>query len=182
MSGVECPVRAWLSAPSNLRELRSIVGSFVPSSSVDDVFSATVERMLYRSTIYVGEVERVGAWARSVARTTAINHLNRDFSRRCHEWVDHGEACAPSVLDEIDGEEFDAYVQGELISSVGLTDVERDVFLSMWRGERNGRDNAREMGVNVNTWHGALRRAREKVWAKYEQDQRERDLRVNVSG
>lgn len=152
MSG--CPVRLWLSVPKNLRFLRSLIWRMVRTQQdVDDVFSLTVERMLHRSCTYVGEVEKVGAWSRAVAQTTAINYLKRDFSYRSVEWQDRDEASAESVEREIEQEE---YVERLREVYDGLSDVEREAVTHRAR-------NGYITGERRNTLNTALRRARAKT-------------------
>lgn len=162
MSG--CPVRQWLSAPSNLRFLRAIVWRLVRTQQdVDEVFSLTVERMLYRSCTYEGEVEKVGAWARVVAQTTAVNYLKRSFTQRAVEWQERDECYEPDVLTEIIDEEATQQMEQVILPSLAPFGAEAETLELMWREGMMRTGSLEARGINRNTAHGALRRARKRV-------------------
>lgn len=161
---MRCPVRQWLSVPDNLCILRAIVWRLVRTQQdVDDVFSQTVERMLHRSCTYEGEVEKVGAWARSVAHTTAINYLKRDFSHRAVEWQEGDECYEPDVITEIIDEEAEEQMERVLLPSLAEFGNEAATLELMWREGMMRTEELDERGINRNTAHGALRRARKRV-------------------
>lgn len=161
---MRCPVRQWLSESDNLRFLRAIVWRLVRTQQdVDDVFSLTVERMLHRSETYEGEVEKVGAWARSVAQTSAINYLNRDFSHRAVAWVESDEASEPAVLAEIIDEEAEEEMERVILPSLAEFGNEAVTLELMWREGMMRTESLEERGINRNTAHGALRRARKRA-------------------
>lgn len=161
---MRCPVRQWLSESDNLRFLRAIVWRLVRrQQDVDDVFSQTVERMLHRSCTYEGEVEKVGAWARSVAQTTAINYLKRDFSHRAVEWLESDETREPSVEAEIIDEEAEEEMERVILPSLAEFGNEAATLELMWREGMMRTESLDERGINRNTAHGALRRARKRV-------------------
>lgn len=161
---MRCPVRQWLSAPDNLRILRAIVWRLVRTQQdVDDVFSLTVERMLHRSETYEGEVEKVGAWARSVAQTSAINYLNRDFSHRAVAWVESDEVSEPAVVAEIMDEEALEEMERVILPSLAEFGNEAVTLELMWREGMMRTEALEERGINRNTAHGALRRARKRA-------------------
>jgi RNA polymerase sigma factor (sigma-70 family) len=162
MSG--CPVRQWLSERENLRFLRAVVWRLVRTQQdVDEVFSLTVERMLHRSCTYEGEVEKVGAWARSVAQTTAINYLKRDFSHRSVEWLERDETSEPSVISEIIDEEAEEEMEQVILPSLAEFGNEATTLELMWREGMMTTASLEARGINRNTAHGALRRARKRA-------------------
>lgn len=158
------PVRQWLSERENLRFLRAVVWRLVRTQQdVDEVVSLTAERMLYRSCTYEGEVEKVGAWARSVAQTTAINYLKRDFSHRSVEWVESDEVSEPAVVAEIMDEEASEEMEQVILPSLALFGAEAETLELMWREGAMTTVALEARGINRNTAHGALRRARKRA-------------------
>jgi DNA-directed RNA polymerase specialized sigma24 family protein len=119
--------------------------------------------MLHRSCTYEGEVEKVGAWARSVAQTTAINYLKRDFSHRAVEWLESDETSEPAVLAELIDEEAEEEMEQVILPSLAPFGTEAVALELMWREGMMRTEALEERGVNRNTAHGALRRARKRV-------------------
>ena len=57
------PVRAWLSRPEALTQLRKYVATYqAPHITADELVSACIERMLERAETFTGDIDKVSAW------------------------------------------------------------------------------------------------------------------------
>ena len=154
------PVRAWLSRPEALTQLKRYVSTYqAPHITPDELVSACVERMLERSDIFEGEVDKVSAWARRVAWSSALNVHRTEANQLKHravrsvEWTDDVgvEHSTPETACE------QAETRELMEASLSLS-PHGHRFVAMATKEAKARHVADELGVNRNTFWGKYRR------------------------
>lgn len=157
------PVRAWLSRPESLRMLRKYVATYqAPHVTPDELVSACVERMLERAETFSGDTEKVSAWARRVAWSSALNvHRKEDkeMSRRATRSVEWADDVGLNGVEESTPETAcERQETRELMrASISLSPYGRR-FLAMATKDEKARHVADELGVNRNTFWGQYRR------------------------
>ena len=165
------PVRAWLSRPSSLRQLRKYVATYqAPHITADELVSACVERMLERADIYEGSVDKVSAWARRVAWTSSLNvqRTERNQLRHLdaipHRLIDCAEALGLSGVEHDTPETAcEAAETRELMKAAMSLSPHGREFVRIAKGETIPREVSDALGVNRNTLTGRYRRWRSDV-------------------
>ena len=186
------PVRAWLSRPESLTQLKRYVATYqAPHITADELVSACVERMLERSDIFEGEVDKVSAWARRVAWSSALNVHRTEANQLKHraarsaEWADdvglNGvEHSTPETACE------QAETRELMEASLSLS-PHGHRFVAMATKEAKARHVADELGVNRNTFWGKYRRWQADVrllndgWLDDTEDQSDAEDQSDVS-
>jgi RNA polymerase sigma factor (sigma-70 family) len=157
------PVRAWLSRPESLTQLRKYVATYqAPHITADELVSACIERMLERSDIFEGEVDKVSAWARRVAWSSALNVHRTESNQLKHraarsvEWADEAGLSGVEHSTPEDAYERDE-VRALMRASMSIGPHGRR-FVAVATREVSSRCVADEIGLNRDTINGRYRR------------------------
>ena len=157
------PVRAWLSRPEALTQLKRYVATYqAPHITPDELVSACVERMLERAETFTGDTDKVSAWARRVAWSSALNvhrRENQELSRRSTRSVEWADEVGLSGVEHSTPE--DAYERDEvralMRASMSISPHGRR-FVAVATREVSSRCVADEIGLNRDTMNGRYRR------------------------
>jgi RNA polymerase sigma factor (sigma-70 family) len=156
------PVRAWLSRPESLTQLKKYVATYqAPHITPDELVSACVERMLERAETFSGDVEKVSAWARRVAWSSALNVHRKEGQELRHRIRGHVEWGDDAGLNGVERETPETAYEVEdtralMRAATSLSPHGRE-FVRIARGDAKPKQVGDALGLNRNTITGRYR-------------------------